>query len=220
MTRPQERSKVLLLHSNQIATRVIAESMARRHAIACQAHSGGPRSLPRTLRRARPDALIFDPLLAGGPPTDFLRSIRNAVGPVEAVAYVPGWDSERAQECLAAGCAALVAQSSPVERLVEALWTVFDGGLYLDSAFESVRMPGAGLPARDEDPASGTPLSRREREVLERVARGQSSKEIAAGLGLSPKTVETHRARASAKLGLTSRSAIVEYALSEAWLAA
>ena len=152
MTRPQERSKVLLLHSNQIATRVIAESMARRHAIACQAHSGGPRSLPRTLRRARPDALIFDPLLAGGPPTDFLRSIRNAVGPVEAVAYVPGWDSERAQECLAAGCAALVAQSSPVERLVEALWTVFDGGLYLDSAFESVRMPGAGLPATKTPP--------------------------------------------------------------------
>ena len=56
-------------------------------------------------------------------------------------------------------------------------------------------------------------LSRREREVLVLVARGHTSAEIAELLGISPKSVETYRARFTRKLGLDSRAAIVEFAI-------
>jgi pSer/pThr/pTyr-binding forkhead associated (FHA) protein len=56
-------------------------------------------------------------------------------------------------------------------------------------------------------------LSAREQEVLEKIARGVTQREIAEALGLSVKTVETYRARIAEKLGLESRAAIVEYAI-------
>lgn len=62
------------------------------------------------------------------------------------------------------------------------------------------------------------PLSERERNVLQLIARGYSNKEISAALGISTKTVETYKARGIEKLGLTSRVAIVRYALEQGWL--
>ena len=62
------------------------------------------------------------------------------------------------------------------------------------------------------------PLSARERDVLVRIARGYSNKEIAAALVLSVKTVETYKARVAEKLGLTSRVEIVRYAAKRGWL--
>jgi pSer/pThr/pTyr-binding forkhead associated (FHA) protein len=56
-------------------------------------------------------------------------------------------------------------------------------------------------------------LSAREREVLEKIARGVTQREIAESLGLSVKTVETYRARIADKLGLESRAALVDYAI-------
>ena len=61
-------------------------------------------------------------------------------------------------------------------------------------------------------------LSAREREVLERIARGVTQREIAESLGLSVKTVETYRARIADKLGLESRAALVDYAIRVGYL--
>ncbi|MER6618016.1 response regulator transcription factor [Streptomyces xantholiticus] len=57
----------------------------------------------------------------------------------------------------------------------------------------------------DEEPSAGIALTRREREVADLVASGLSNKEIAAGLVIAQRTVETHVGRILAKLGLTSR---------------
>jgi DNA-binding CsgD family transcriptional regulator len=67
------------------------------------------------------------------------------------------------------------------------------------------------LPKLEERPEQ--PLSAREREVLEKIARGVTQREIAESLGLSVKTVETYRARIAEKLGLESRAEIVDYAI-------
>jgi DNA-binding NarL/FixJ family response regulator len=64
----------------------------------------------------------------------------------------------------------------------------------------------------------GVDLSEREREVVQRVVQGYSNKDIATQLNLSVKTVETCRVRAMEKLGLTSRAALVRYALERGWL--
>ena len=71
----------------------------------------------------------------------------------------------------------------------------------------------AGRGSRREDE-----LSEREAEVVRLIARGFSNKEIAAQLGLSSKTVETYKARSLEKLGLSSRSDLVSYAVQRGWL--
>ncbi|HTA14684.1 MAG TPA: response regulator transcription factor, partial [Solirubrobacteraceae bacterium] len=62
-------------------------------------------------------------------------------------------------------------------------------------------------------PAESDKLSPREREVLRLIALGHTSVEIANKLGLSPRTIETHRARIHRKLGLDTRAELVQYAL-------
>ncbi len=71
----------------------------------------------------------------------------------------------------------------------------------------------AGGGSRREDE-----LSDRETEVVRLIARGFSNKEIAAQLDLSSKTVETYKARSLEKLGLSSRSDLVSYAVQRGWL--
>lgn len=66
--------------------------------------------------------------------------------------------------------------------------------------------------------AAGPLLSRREHQVCALVARGYTSREIAAALGVSAKSVDTYRTRIADKLNLRSRAAFVEYALQQGWL--
>ena len=61
-------------------------------------------------------------------------------------------------------------------------------------------------------------MSERELHVIRQVARGYTNQEVAEKLSLSVKTVETYRARAMEKLGLTSRAALVRYAMEQGWL--
>lgn len=77
-----------------------------------------------------------------------------------------------------------------------------------DSHAAAATRPLPKLPEPQE-----VPLSSREREVLEKIARGVTQREIAESLGLSVKTVETYRARISEKLGLGTRAALVDYAI-------
>ena len=70
-------------------------------------------------------------------------------------------------------------------------------------------------PANEE---ARTDLSARETEVLRFAALGHSTKSIAAKLNIGPKSVETYKARAMAKLGFTGRVELVKYAATEGWL--
>lgn len=68
-------------------------------------------------------------------------------------------------------------------------------------------------------PRIAAPLTAREEQVLRLLARGHTPREAAAELGLSVPTVESHKTQGQAKLGLTSRVALVRYAVQNGWLA-
>lgn len=71
----------------------------------------------------------------------------------------------------------------------------------------------AGVARRDSAELASEELSAREVEVLRLIALGHTSAEVARKLHLSPRTVETHRARINRKLGLSKRAELVRYAL-------
>jgi DNA-binding NarL/FixJ family response regulator len=138
-----------------------------------------------------PDLLIVDLYLRG-------MDGRDIVGELPA-------------ELVALGVAGFVDKNSPLEQIDRAVQCVLEGGMFFSA---TVPPPLPALAAEPALPRLGADaLSEREREVVRLVARGLVSKEVAAQLGLSARTVEKHRARIFAKLGLHDVPTLVRWCL-------
>ncbi|WP_207191779.1 response regulator transcription factor [Paracraurococcus ruber] len=109
----------------------------------------------------------------------------------------------------------LLKRSTRVE-LVRAIHAVARGETFIDSAVAGYFVGGAGPSGLALPDADG--LSEREADVLRFTAMGYGNKAIAAAMGISGKTVESHKARGMEKLGFTDRVALVRYAVGQGWL--
>jgi DNA-binding NarL/FixJ family response regulator len=123
---------------------------------------------------------------------------------------------------LRAGAAGYALKRSASSELVRAIRAVFAGERYVDPSLGGTLLAEyATRPARHRDAdheGRAAELTTREGEVLRYLALGYSNKEIASTLSISVKTVETHRASGMARLGVTSRAALVRFAMTEGWL--
>jgi DNA-binding NarL/FixJ family response regulator len=173
------------------------------------------------LKRAsalRPDVVVMDlsmPELNGLQATERLRSDQPEV---RVVALTVHEDASYLRQLCKAGAAGYVLKRSAGVELIQAIRTVASGGLYYDATLAGKALAGQ---LADSSPSSQThtvELSERENEVLVLLAWGHSNKEIAAKLSLSVKTVETYKTRIGEKLGLHSRTDMVQYALRRGWL--
>jgi two-component system response regulator NreC len=129
-------------------------------------------------------------------------------------------------QMLAAGASGYITKQSASDDLVEAIFTVAQGNIYLQPALARWLLDDyqrlatqSGLPA-NHDVQKEVPeaiglevLSHRERQVLEFVADGSNNQEIGKLLALSPKTIARHRERIMKKLNMHSRTELVKFAI-------
>ena len=118
-------------------------------------------------------------------------------------------------EALSAGALGYLTKETATRHVVEAITEVHAGRYYLSPQIahfvvEAGRLAKAGTRPRGAAPLA---LTRQERRVLQLIAEGQSSKEIAATLGLSPNTVHSHRTSVMAKLDIHKDTDLVRYAI-------
>ena len=164
----------------------------------------GPDAVAGMLR-LRPAIGVFDVGLPRESGIGAVRRVRAAWPEARVVMLSVHRDAEYVRAAIEAGAAGYVLKWTAPAVLLEALEAVAAGGSYLDPAA-----------ARDALLAPQTrPLSPREGEVLRLLASGHSTKEAAAALGLSPKTVETHRAHIMDKLGIRDLAGLVRHAIRE-----
>ena len=172
----------------------------------------------RAAKELAPDVLVMDlsmPLLGGA---DATARVRRDCPAVRVLALTVHEEPLYLTQLLRAGASGYVLKRAAASELVQAVRTVASGGTYIDPSLAGAVVEGyLDARAAAERPAHEA-LSEREREVLERIARGFSNKEIAAELGLSVKTVETYKARVAEKLSLRTRVDIVRYAARQGWL--
>ena len=123
------------------------------------------------------------------------------------------------KQALAAGVRGYVLKRSAAENLVDAIRSVKLGELYVDpSLADGVQEGIATRPNKAAQTRGALGLTDREASVLRHSARGLTTKEIAARLELSAKTVETYKSRATEKLQLKTRAEIVRFAAAQGWL--
>ena len=118
-----------------------------------------------------------------------------------------------------AGAMGYVLKRSAGNDLIRAIRAVAGGAVCFDAAVANRALRGQVGVRRTKGSGAKADLSDREKEVLKMLAWGHSNKEIAGDLSISVKTVETYRVRMGEKLGLRSRTQMVQYALRQGWLA-
>lgn len=162
--------------------------------------------------RQRPDVLLCAMFLARMNGVEVTRQIRKSAPQTRIAVLSPQDDEARAAEALRAGATAYVLLDSTADELVRAVRDASLGRLFVSAriADRTATHSFIGAPRPDDSYDS---LTRREREVLHLAAEGARSAQIAERLGISPRTVEVHRANVMRKLGLKSQVDLIRFAL-------
>jgi len=169
----------------------------------------------RLARQLRPDIVLMDILMPGLSGLDATREIRDASAGTRVLILSVHESPQYVEDAMRSGAAGYVVKTAELTELVQAIDTVLAGRTYVSPAIAEHLV--TALEASEPPPHSL--LTPREREVLLLVANGASSKEIAARLGVSPRTVESHRARIMQKLGIHKAPELVRFAIREGLVA-
>ena len=165
--------------------------------------------------RLRPDVVVMDvgmPLLNG---VDATRKLTAEMPHVKIIALSMNADRRYVSAMLGAGATGYVLKNSASEELLTALERVTRGERYVTPGLAGGAgdQPAQGKTSRH--PESERPLSTRERQVLQLIAEGKTSKQIASTLGIAVTTVETHRRQLMEKLNLRTVAELTKYAVRE-----
>lgn len=162
----------------------------------------------------QPDLILLDLSMPGPGGLEVLPLLRKAVPQSRILILTMHDDESYLRQALRDGASGYVLKRAADTELLSAIRAVMRGEVYVHPSLTRTLLNGI-IPETDTSMSNPwDTLSEREREVLVHVARGFTSAKIAEQLNLSPKTVDTYRARGMEKLGLRSRAALVQYALS------
>ncbi|MBI5443319.1 MAG: response regulator transcription factor [Deltaproteobacteria bacterium] len=162
-----------------------------------------------------PDVVIMDVTMPELNGIDAARRIRDRSASTRVIALSMHTEPRVVAEMLKAGATGYIPKASAPSELLAAIRTVAEGQTYLSPDLDTEKVSawlekrgGRGAPARPS-------LSSREREVVQLLAEGKSTAEIAMLLGVGTSTIETYRRRVLLKLGLRTLADLVRYAVRE-----
>jgi two-component system response regulator NreC len=196
------RQGLRLLIDGQPDLQVVGESEGGRDAVAAIAHAGGA------------DVIVLDVSMPDATGPAVAAEIHASLPSAKIIALTRHGERAYVQQMLQKGASGYVLKQTAGNALISAIRTVLDGGTYLDPAVAGKMIESSKAPRG----AGGAQLTEREQEVLKMVAWGHTNKEIASILGITVKTVETHKMNGMQKLEITSRADLVLYAMTLGWL--
>jgi len=178
-----------------------------------EARSG--REAVRMASELLPDIVVMDLLMPDLNGLDAARQIKKKHPSIEILILSGHEETELIQSVFDAGIRAYIFKSQARAHLVPAITALLARKPYLTSRISEVlfRRFEEQTAGHEKEARCDAPLTAREREIVQLLAEGRSNKEVASGLAISIKTVETHRASIMRKLNLDSLSDLVRYAI-------
>jgi len=205
--------RILIADDHEVARKGI-RSLLEDHAgweICGEARDG--REAVEYAGKLKPDVLLLD---IGMPNLNGLDAARQilATDPEARILILTVHDSEQTvREVLAVGARGFLLKSDAGRELVAAVEALQQRRTFFTSRVAQMMLDGYLRPQDNSDPSGQCVLTPREREVIQLVAEGKSTKEVAMALSLSVKTAETHRTNLMRKLDLHSVAALTLYAV-------
>jgi RNA polymerase sigma factor (sigma-70 family) len=173
------------------------------------------RALVAAAEQLKPDLIVLDismPLLNG---LDAARQVKKSVPDAKLLFLTMHASPTYATEAFKVGASGYLLKQSAASELPQAIEAVLNGQTYLTPSITKPVLDRMLRPDQTEIRKSLTDLTPRQREVLQLVGEGKSTKDIATLLNVSVKTVEFHKARLMEELDLHSTSALIKFAITE-----
>ncbi len=179
-------------------------------------------------RTTSPDVALIDAGLTSSDPLEIARQTRHLAPRMAIIILTPSEDEERLFQSIKVGAAAYYSRNITPEALTDAVRKVSHGEYLINDDVLSkpqlasrVLKSFRELTVEEEDGGAKdlySPLSSREVEILDYIARGNSNKEIAKSLKISDQTVKNHITSILKKLSVNDRTAAVVHALRHGWI--
>lgn len=210
--KPARRS-VLLVDDHPFMRAGLRQLIDRQPDLIVCGEAGNPAEAFQQLARGVPDLILTDLTMPGRGGLEFLRDLRAAHETVPILVVSMHDEGVYAERALRAGARGYIMKEAGGENLLAALRRVLGGEVYV-----SPRMSARILDAVSARRPRGThspieQLTDREFEVFQLIGQGKSTRDIAAELHLSPKTVDVHRGHIKEKLGLRDVTALIRHAV-------
>ena len=194
------------------ALQVLLES---RNGLSVLGHAADGHEAVELAQRLRPDIVLMDSWLQRLSALEATRRITRSGCGSRILILVTRESGDPIEDVLRAGASGCLLRSSEPGEIFTAVDVLRRGQVYISPSAQQVLESLLG--PLDPGPTRSR-LTAREREVLELVAEGLTSKEIALKLGLSTKTVESHRSTLMKKLGIHKVSGLVHFAIRKGWV--
>jgi len=195
--------RVLLVDDHAVVREGLRAFLELQEGIEVAGEAGDGEEGVAAAERLRPDVVLMDLVMPRLDGVGAMRELRRRLPAVKVIVLTSFADDEMLLPAVQAGAAGYLLKNAQPRELARAVRAAHAGEALLDPQIAARLLQSIARPAGE---ARADPLTRREREVLELIARGLSNKRIARELGIAEKTVKTHVGHVLAKLGVTDRT--------------
>ncbi len=208
----------LVLADDHLVLRQALRALLERRGIEVVAEAADGRGAIEAVTKHSPDVVVLDVMMPGLNGVDAAREIART-SPACPIILLSGVDDSRfVTEALKVGVRGFVQKSQGCDDLVQAIEEVREGRLYVSPSASQAIVDACAAAESGDGVGGGPSLTPRERQVLQLVGEGRSTKQIAEVLHISVKTAEFHRGRLMKKLNVHDTANLVRYAIREGWI--
>ena len=208
-------AKILLADDHAIIREGLRSLLDKQPDIEVVGAAEDGRKAMELVRELKPDIVIMDISMPNLNGIDATRKIVGKLGDTKVIALSMHSSKRFVTEMLKAGASGYILKECLFNELLEAIRVVLSGGIYLSPRITGVVVDDYLKQLTTENQPQTPALTEREREVLQLLAEGKSTKQIALQLHVSGKTIESNRRNIMGKLGIHSVAELTKYAVRE-----
>jgi DNA-binding NarL/FixJ family response regulator len=201
------RVRVLLADDHAIVAEGVARILSAEFDLVATVADGG--ALVEAAQKLRPEVIVADMAMPVWNGLEALSRIRTATNEAKVIFLTMHADPALAAQALRAGARGYVLKHSAGEELVRAIHEVLVGRVFVTPLISGATLSALARPTAPFE----IRLTHRQLEVLRLVAEGRPMKEVAAALGISRRTVETHKYEIMQAVGVRTTAELIRYAL-------
>jgi DNA-binding NarL/FixJ family response regulator len=207
--------RIVIVDDHQIVRDGLRSVMEKEPGLTVVAEADTGRQGIEVCRQVTPDVVVMDITMPDLNGIEATRQIKSEAPATRIIALSMHSDKRYVRRMIEAGATGYLLKESAIDEVVRAVKAVAAGGSYLSPEVADVFLEGYRKRPGGRTQSFGPELTDREREVLQLLAEGKTSKEIADALSVSPKTVEAHRRQIMDKLDIHNVAGLTKYAIRE-----